>query len=410
MKEDSEHSPQTPWPLVFGAAAVGSLGLGFGFLLNRLRTLEATSKAEQARMLAATESLKQRNDQLTSLYNVFSEITETLTLRYVVDTTLREAQKIMGAEMVVIRKLDGDNLVVIGAMADGGIEIKGIDAVSINDDGPTSRAARKGRSLRLDENAELTMGDRRDASAPGSPASQTRRPPLESGVITPLIVGARVVGTMSCWSRAKSHFDADDERLLEMMASSVATAIVASEAVETSSRNAYIDALTDLPNRRQLNEDLHGYLATLASRTSQAVVAMADVDHFKRFNDNHGHKVGDVTLQTVAQVLLREKRDTDFLYRYGGEEFLLIFPDVGLEEAIGIAEHLRAAVEAVPLRIGDAEEVGLITISIGLAALPAHGVRVVDLIELADVAMYQSKTEGRNRVTVWEPGKSLRVA
>jgi hypothetical protein len=110
---------------------------------------------------------------------------------------------------------------------------------------------------------------------------------------------------MSCWSREQFHFTIEDERLLEMMASSVATAIVASETVETNARHAYIDPLTDLPNRRQLNEDLHGFLARLHEKSASAVVAMADIDHFKRFNDDYGHKAGDITLQTVASVWLK---------------------------------------------------------------------------------------------------------
>jgi diguanylate cyclase (GGDEF)-like protein len=304
--------------------------------------------------------------------------------------------------MIVLRKLEDDKLVVIGALAEGGVQITGIEAVLIEGEGPTSRAARKGRSLRIDKDGELTMGGTTTAAAPGSPASQTGRPPLESGVITPLIVGARVVGTMSCWSREQFHFTIEDERLLEMMASSVATAIVASETVETNARHAYIDPLTDLPNRRQLNEDLHGFLARLHEKSASAVVAMADIDHFKRFNDDYGHKAGDITLQTVASVLAKAKRDSDYIYRYGGEEFVLIFLDVDGEGAEALAERLRTSVEGTVLEVSGQPQVGSVTISVGLACLPLHGDRVADLIELADVAMYQSKTAGRNRTTVWQ--------
>jgi GAF domain-containing protein len=187
-------------------------------------------------------------------------MTETLTLSNVVKTTLREAQKIISADMVVMRKVEGEQLVVIGAMADGGIEIEGLHPVPVGDYGPTSRVARRGRSLRIASDGELTMGGRLTVKDPGSPSSQTGKGPLESGVITPLIVGARVLGTMSCWSRVRNHFTVEDERLLEMMASSVATAIVASEAVAKSEHHAHVDSLTELPNRRQLNEDLGGHL------------------------------------------------------------------------------------------------------------------------------------------------------
>jgi diguanylate cyclase (GGDEF)-like protein len=391
-----------PGHLVPVAVACG-FGAVIGYLVSQLRQSNANASAEREAMAAATETLRQRNAQLTSLHHVFSEMTETLTLQNVVQTTLRETHQIVSADMVVMRKLEGDQLVVIGAMAAGGIEIEGLQPVSVSGDGHTSRVARRGRSLRIDHDGELTMGQRPTASEPGSPSSQTGRGPLESGVITPLIVGARVVGTMSCWSHLKSHFTVEDERLLEMMASSVATAIVASEAVAKSERHAHIDSLTELPNRRQLNEDLDGVLANSSALGDQAVIAMADIDHFKRFNDEYGHRLGDTILHAVAEVLNDGMRDSDHIYRYGGEEFVMVFTDVSHENAVQISERLRAAVENLRIKTEDNRLAGPVTISIGLACLPAHGTDVAELIDLADIAMYHSKTTGRNRVTTWHP-------
>jgi diguanylate cyclase (GGDEF)-like protein len=316
----------------------------------------------------------------------------------------------MEADMVVLRMREGEDLVVIGAMADGGVMIQGLDSVTMDDDGPTSRAARRGRSVRLDRDAELTMGGRATTAAPGSPSSQTGRAPLESGVVTPLIVGARVVGTMSCWSRKPSQFTLDDERLLEMMASSVATAIVASETVDTSEKRALIDPLTELPNRRQLNEDLAGSLADLLDDGRTAVVLMADVDHFKHFNDAFGHRTGDITLQKVAARLRAEIREHDFIYRFGGEEFLIVFPDVDRAEGLRLAERLRAAMALLQVTDAAGASAGSITISIGIACLPDDAPTPGRLIELADAAMYESKQSGRNQVTAWHEALSEKPA
>jgi diguanylate cyclase (GGDEF)-like protein len=404
MSNGSDRKLNAAIPVLVAASAASAVSLAVGVLWTKLRTSQASAAEERLAMDAATETLRHRNAQLTSLYNVFSEITETLTLRYVVATTVRETQKIMSADMVVLRKREGDQLVVIGAMADGGVEIKGIQPVSIEEDGLTGRAARKGRSIRIDNDAEGTMQRAAVNSATaGSPAAQTGRSPLESGLITPLIVGAKVVGTISCWSRRMAAFDADDQRLLEMMASTVATAIVASEAVATSERRAHVDPLTELPNRRQLNEDLEGVLSELAAKGRKAVVAMADIDHFKRFNDDFGHKMGDVTLQAVSGVLRKAMRDADHIYRYGGEEFVMVFVDADSSEAEMLAERVRVAVEKTHIKTEGQGRATPVTISIGLACLPEHGDDVGELIELADVAMYQSKTHGRNRVTVWAP-------
>lgn len=225
--------------------------------------------------------------------------------------------------------------------------------------------------------------------------------PLESGLIVPLIVGARVVGTLSCWSRGVGTYGESDERILEMMASQVATAIVAADTTDKSERRATHDPLTLLPNRRQLDADIAGNLAELVDDGRHAVVAMIDIDQFKRFNDDYGHRVGDVTLQKVASVLRSSARDQDLVYRYGGEEFVVVFTDPRPEEALSLAERLRLAVETAPLSGEHLDPVGPLTISIGLALLPQHGTDLNLLIDRADKAMYQAKAEGRNCVKVW---------
>jgi diguanylate cyclase (GGDEF)-like protein len=142
----------------------------------------------------------------------------------------------------------------------------------------------------------------------------------------------------------------------------------------------------------------------------RAVVAMIDIDHFKRFNDDFGHKVGDVTLQKVAAVLKASIRDEDYVYRYGGEEFVAMYMNAGGPEASMLAERLRAAVEATPLTGDSLEPVGPVTVSIGLAIVPTHTSDFGAALQLADQALYASKEGGRNRVTAWSPDSSWRRA
>jgi diguanylate cyclase (GGDEF)-like protein len=131
---------------------------------------------------------------------------------------------------------------------------------------------------------------------------------------------------------------------------------------------------------------------------------MLDIDHFKRLNDEHGHRVGDVTLQKVASLLQNCIRDGDRIYRYGGEEFVIAFMDANLQEAESLAERLRKATESMPFSGLGAEPVGPVTVSIGLAARPTHGTDMQALIDLADKAMYKAKDAGRNRVVLWSTG------
>jgi diguanylate cyclase (GGDEF)-like protein len=384
---------------ILAAASVIWLSLHMSRVVQRLLT---DARTEQDDMANLTRDLEYRNNQLNALYNVFNEITDTLSLRYVVKATMYESLKIMRAEMVVVRILRGDDLEVAGAMTSSEQEIKGLESVKLGE-GPTGRTAKRGRTLRIDEGGERMMAPPDvEEGALGAPTAQAGLSQLlESGLIAPLIVGARIVGTISCWAREKSAFNESDERIFEMMASQVATAIVAADTTEKSERRAHQDALTSLPNRRQLDEDVEGRLVDLVRGNRQAVIAMVDIDHFKRFNDEYGHRVGDVTLQAVASVLQSSARDNDLIYRYGGEEFVVVFEDTSPTEAFSLANRLRLAVERAPLSGEQMNPVGPVTVSIGLALLPDHGTDLKELIGKADRAMYLAKERGRNRVEVW---------
>lgn len=162
-------------------------------------------------------------------------------------------------------------------------------------------------------------------------------------------------------------------------------------------RNAMIDGLTGLYNRRWIDEALPRFVARYGRSGHPLSVLMIDVDHFKRFNDTHGHAVGDQVLVTVARTLRENMRPTDLVARYGGEEFLAILPDTGVEAGRHCAERVRAAVAAAQLDGVDAR----ITISLGGACL-AGGEGVAGLLARADEALYAAKGGGRDRVAYAE--------
>jgi diguanylate cyclase (GGDEF)-like protein len=350
-------------------------------------------ESERRELRETTATLRYRNDQLNALYNVFAEITDTLSMRYVISATLRETLRVMSASMVTLRLVRGGQLVMAGNLTAEGREIADLPPVPLGE-GPTGRVARRGRSMRIGRGAQDMLGPSGDPDDPNSG--------VESGIIVPLIVGARIVGTLACWSRRPDAFAEEDERVLEMMASQVATAVIAADTTETSERRALQDPLTGLPNRRQLNEDISGVISRWAEDGRKAVVAMVDIDNFKRLNDDFGHRVGDVTLQKVASVMRLSIRDSDRIYRYGGEEFVVIFADAGRVEAILLAERLLKAVADTPLSGDNLEPVGPVTMSAGLAIMPDDGTDIPKLIELADRAMYRAKEAGRNRVHLYD--------
>ncbi len=351
-----------------------------------------SGEVERAELRATTGTLQYRNDQLNALYNVFAEITDTLSMRYVISATLRETLRVMKASMVTLRLLKGSQLVSAGTLNASGRLVPQLAPVPLGE-GPTGRVARRGRGMRIDADAQEMLGPSPDPDDPEGP--------MASGIIVPLIVGARVVGTLACWSHESYAFQEQDERVLEMMASQVATAVIAADTQETLERRALSDPLTNLPNRRQLTEDMTEF-ATWHREGRSAVVAMVDIDHFKQLNDDFGHKVGDVTLQKVASVMRQAIRDSDRIYRYGGEEFVIIFSGAGEHDAVPLAERVLRSVSETPLTGDQLEPVGPVTISAGLALMPDHGNDIADLIVLADRAMYRAKEAGRNRIEIWD--------
>jgi two-component system chemotaxis response regulator CheY len=155
------------------------------------------------------------------------------------------------------------------------------------------------------------------------------------------------------------------------------------------------DTLTGLGNRLRLAEDLDVLCGRVARYGHVYSVALLDIDDFKGFNDSSGHMAGDDVLRAVARALDHQIRSGDALYRYGGEEFLALLPEQSIDSAAIAAERLRASVEAlaVPHPAG-----GVVTVSIGVAALTDTGCRPDELFELADQALYRAKDGGRNRV------------
>lgn len=156
------------------------------------------------------------------------------------------------------------------------------------------------------------------------------------------------------------------------------------------------DTLTQLFNRRFLSAILKREIELCRRRNIGFAVLMIDVDHFKRINDEHGHDVGDQVLQQIATQLLNKARAGDFVFRYGGEEFLIVLAEVDHHQACAIAEKLRARIEEADFLIANEKRLN-ITVSIGVAASDGHP-DYERLVERADMALYEAKHQGRNRV------------
>jgi diguanylate cyclase (GGDEF)-like protein len=170
---------------------------------------------------------------------------------------------------------------------------------------------------------------------------------------------------------------------------------------------ARTDALTQLANRRSLEEDLRMLDARSQRYGRPYCVAICDVDHFKTYNDTLGHQAGDEALRAVAAKLAAEVRASDGVYRYGGEEFVLVLPEQSLQTARAAVERVRAAVEQLAIPHPGRGPGGVVTMSFGIAGFrPGQTTTVEDLLKQADGALYEAKEAGRNRVAVADDAPS----
>ncbi len=171
---------------------------------------------------------------------------------------------------------------------------------------------------------------------------------------------------------------------------------------ETLREQSIRDPLTRLFNRRFLEESLERELQLAGRKKQSLAVLFLDLDHFKRFNDTFGHDAGDMVLQSLADLFRTFFRASDICYRYGGEEFAIILHESTSQDAAIRADALRSEVKSLRLQYKK-QTLGPLTPSVGVAAFPEHGSTSDELLKIADQCLYESKSRGRDAVTVASP-------
>ncbi len=161
------------------------------------------------------------------------------------------------------------------------------------------------------------------------------------------------------------------------------------------------DALTNLNNRIGFEKEINYEIDRATRYKHQLSIIMIDLDNFKTINDTYGHNCGDIVLKDIGHILANSKRKVDYVLRYGGEEFLLVIPETSLNETRDFAERLRLKIASYIFKIGNDKEIN-VTASMGIANFPNHATTFSELLNAADVAMYQAKNDGRNRVVTYQ--------
>ncbi len=219
-----------------------------------------------------------------------------------------------------------------------------------------------------------------------------------SYMCAPISTGGAVLGWIHLVSMQKHFFTTERCFMINSYISTIAPSISNMRLLKSHRNMAMRDSLTGLYNRRFLEEAMSAQIS-FAERYSQPLsLMMIDIDHFKRFNDLYGHKQGDEIMQKVSNILMDTARDSDIVSRYGGEEFVIIMPNTTKEGGISLAEKIRHAIETkTMLNMNGTKEVT--TVSIGLSTYPEDAADITEMMRQVDIALYQSKANGRNMVT-----------
>ncbi len=235
-----------------------------------------------------------------------------------------------------------------------------------------------------------------------NPVGTGVRPALKSHLTLPLTTEGEMIGCISLNSDQPNAFDAQDLQFFSVIGYQIAATLKHFQRFSSIKNMATFDTLTGLYNRRYFEERLRAEVQKSFSNRTAISLIMVDIDHFKKVNDTFGHPEGDIILRETASLLQRSVRKKDTVARYGGEEFVLILPDAGLEASSMIAERIRRMVEGTLFDVGKAQL--NLSVSLGISSFPIHPARSgEELVKMADLALYEAKRTGRNRVSIFNP-------
>ena len=245
-----------------------------------------------------------------------------------------------------------------------------------------------------------------------STCTHLNEPAAHGYICTPLIAQGEMVGVLTLLQGERPHATdtlSDEEdlalkearrQLVQTASEHIGLAVVNIRLRESLRLQSLRDPMTGLFNRRHMEAFLKREFLRAHRQQHPISLMMIDVDHFKRFNDNHGHQAGDELLIELARYLQQQVRGEDIACRYGGEEFILILPGAEIGIVAQRAERLRVAVAETMRVIHEGQVLPPVTLSIGIASFPQHGTDIPSCIRAADAALYGAKNSGRNRVEI----------
>jgi len=266
-------------------------------------------------------------------------------------------------------------------------------------------------SFLLDDCWALRTGKTREFGKEGKgvPCRHFKSTPGYPYTCLPLTVHGGTMGLLYLNSGAGGALDDEQHQLLLLFSDVIKLALSNLKLRDRLRDQAVRDILTGLFNRRYLEETLVRELHHAARANAPLCLAMLDIDHFKKFNDENGHEAGDEVLKAMGEILKRSCRVSDIACRFGGEEFVLVLPGADSSVALPRMEQICREIKRKQV-VFNGKPLSAVSVSVGLAEAPGHGTSPEELLRAADKALYAAKNAGRDRIEVFSTSQMSGIA
>ncbi|MHC2993989.1 MAG: sensor domain-containing diguanylate cyclase [Candidatus Atribacteria bacterium] len=359
-------------------------------MLNRSKEKAELEKLKEELVVLNIERQRLAKE-LSALRLIISEINSTLELDKVLDLIIQKAIQVVEAERGSLMLFDHETeeLYIKSSVR---LSKKTVSAVRIKPgEGIAGWVFKEDKPLLIKEGAK----------DPRFKKFNKTKEELRSIISIPLKIKDQVVGVINVDNKREGNiFNLDDLKLLSVFANETAIAIQNAKLHQEIKHLAITDDLTRLYNFRYIKDRLEEEVKRAQRFKHPLALIMADIDHFKEFNDAYGHLEGNEVLQNIAGILQLNVREVDIVARFGGEEFIIILPEANKKEAHKIAERIRIKVEDYNFINKKSHPNEKATLSLGVTSCFQESITPQGLIYKVDQALYQAKRKGRNRVEV----------
>lgn len=381
---------------------IGRLSDCFNRLMERMTTIDAVKLETERKLihieeeLAFKKVLEEKNKRLSFLYEVAHTISATIDLASLLTILSDIISQRLGFKEFAILLWDAEQeALVVRHMVGFKPDVQIQDMLFKKGEGISGLVAKTQQMIYIPD----TRQDDRYLHYKGQKKEDV------SFVSIPLLAQNKLIGVMNLSRPGMDEFSKDDLALLQAIADQVGVALNNAHLYSTTQSLTVKDELTDLHNRRYLQQALPLEIKRAERYSREFSILMIDIDHFKEFNDTYGHLEGDKVLQNFSKMMRQKLRESDIIARFGGDEFLIVLPNTDKKHASRVAVKLISLIEQQSFSDSQGDRKGYFTVSVGLASYPEDAKGVTDLIHRADSALYHAKREGRNKVACCQGGE-----